>query len=583
MYDMSSLKIALARMGCLGILLLVLAGLIGCSTPAKAPDLVKQTLFGPVAGIDTGNNSWAWKGIPYAKPPVGDLRWKAPVDPDKWQTIRQSSENFSSAFQPVMSPNWIPGNKVVGSEDCLYLNVFRPRTDTRNLPVLVWIHGGANYFGEAGKYDGSILAGKQNMVVVIIQYRLGPLGFFTHPAINQGGSQEDKSGNYGTLDTIQAVKWVKNNIGAFGGDPNNITVGGQSAGGFNTLNIMISPLAKGTFSKAFVMSAGGSKISVEKGVARANALIDKLLVLDGTCADNSAAAAYHASMTDTQVAAYVRSKPGEMVQKAAMNSRGSVDAAGPVIDGYVLPGTASSIIAMGNYNKVPILIGSTEYEIKAFLPLYGAAIPTSSGKTWFNSFNVLGVIPPPMTLSDVFASDTDKAFYEACGKYPSLSWKAFNVDSVARALRQNQDDIYCYWFKWNGIGADTPGFDFIYEAGHATDVPFFMGWSTDVFALKSFSVANQAGRLALQDAMMDYLGQFAATGNPNKQNSKLPAWEKWSNAADGPKSIVFNADLNKAIITMMNQEVIKADVLAQIDSLPLSPQMQGIIKNFIFF
>ena len=536
---------------------------------------------GKLAGADAGNNSWVWKGIPYAKPPVGELRWKAPVNPDPWQKVRHSTDTFTPALQPFMLPTWIPTNQVIGTEDCLYVNVFRPKAAAANLPVYMWIHGGANYFGGAQNYDASLLASKENMVVVVIQYRLGPLGFLSHPALNPTGTQEDKSGNFGTLDTIKALKWVKSNIAAFGGNPNNITVSGQSAGGFNTMNIIISPLASGLLNKAFVLSAGGSNVPVAMGVARANALIDKLLVLDGTCADAAAAAAYRAAMTNEQIEAYLRSKPGLLVERAAMNAKGSIDAAGPVIDGYVLSGTAASIIPTGNYNKVPIVLGSTEYELKDFLPLYGTAIYTSTGKTWFNCFNVLGVIPPPMPLNAVFGSAGDIFLYEACGKYPSLSWKAAAVDSLARPLQDQQDDVYCFWFKWDGVGSDTPGFDFIYGAGHATDIPFFFGWNRDVFMLNSFSAANQQGRVALQNAMMSYLGAFAATDNPNEAGSGLPVWEQWSNTAGAAKSITFDASLTAANISMMNIEVTKADVMAQINALPAA--VKYVVMMFLLF
>jgi len=535
---------------------------------------------GKLAGADAGNNSWVWKGIPYAKPPVGELRWKAPVNPDPWQKVRHSTDTFTPALQPGMLPTWLPTNQIIGTEDCLYVNVFRPQTATANLPVYMWIHGGANYFGGAQNYDASLLASKENMVVVVIQYRLGPLGFLSHPALNPTGTQEDKSGNYGTLDTIQAVKWVKGNIAAFGGNPDNITVSGQSAGGFNTMNMIISPLASGLLNKAFVLSAGGSNVPVATGVARANALIWKLLVLDGTCSDNTTAAAYLAAMTDAQIETYLRSKPGTLVERAAMNAKGSIDAAGPVIDGYVLSGTSASVIATGNYNKVPIVLGSTEYELKDFLPLYGTAIYTSTGKTWFNCFNVLGVIPPSMALTDVFGPP-DSYLYNACGQYPSLSWKAAAVDSIARLLKDNQDGVYCYWFKWGGVGSDTPGFDFIYGAGHATDIPFFFGWNRDVFSLNSFSATNQLGRVALQDAMMSYLGTFAATGNPNEAGSSLPVWEQWSNTAGAAKSITFDATLTATSISMMNIEYTKAGVMAMIDALPSG--VKYVVKMFILF
>ena len=186
-----------------------------------------------------------------------------------------------------------------------------------------------------------------------------------------------------------------------------------------------------------------------------------------------------------------------------------------------------------------------------------------------------------MALTDVFATFGDRFLYNACGQYPSLSWKAAAVDSIARLLKDNQDDVYCYWFKWGGVGSDTPGFDFIYGAGHATDIPFFFGWDRDVFSLHSFSAANLQGRVALQDAMMSYLGTFAATGNPNEAGSSLPVWDQWSNTAGTAKSITFDATLTATSISMMNIEYTKAYVTALIDALP--GPVKYVVKMFILF
>jgi para-nitrobenzyl esterase len=203
-----------------------------------------KTAYGKVSGADAGNGSWVWAGIPYAKPPVGELRWKAPQDPEPWNKIRHSTYNFSRCTQPVFDLQWNPVNKIQGSEDCLYLNVFRPKNNAKNLPVYFWIHGGGNSFDGADNYDASILAQKANMVVVVIQFRTGPFGWFNHPALNPDGTAEDKSGNYGTLDMIKALKWVNRNISAFGGNPKNVTIAGESTGGYRVMNLMIHLLQK---------------------------------------------------------------------------------------------------------------------------------------------------------------------------------------------------------------------------------------------------------------------------------------------------------------------------------------------------
>ncbi|MBM4447124.1 MAG: carboxylesterase family protein [Chloroflexi bacterium] len=548
---------------------------IVCTTNASLTTV--KTVYGKVAGTNAGNDSWVWKGIPYAKPPVGALRWKAPQDPDSWQIVRHSTDTFTPATQPVMSLQWMPANQITGSEDCLYLNIFRPKIGAKNLPVYIWIHGGANFFGGAHRYDASLMASKCNMVVVVIQYRLGPFGWFIHPALNAGGSSEDRSGNYGTLDTIQVLKWVRNNIAAFGGNPDNVAVAGQSAGGFNTMNLIISPLAKGLFHKAISQSAGGGLIPVETGVARANAIIDKLLVADKTCPDLAAATAYRTAMTNEKIEAYLKGKTTHEIMRAAMNDRGAIDNVSPFIDGAVIPGKAADIIASGNYNHVPIILGSTEDELKPFMPLYGAAVPTSTGQTWFAAFKIIsGELP----LDTVFAT-SDKLIYDACGKYPSLNWKAGAVDSVARLLTDKQDNVYCYFFKWGGSGSGPAPLDFLYGAGHSLDISFFFGWDSDTYGIYFFNSTNEPGRVALQQAMMSYLANFARTGDPN--GSGLPVWAKWSNVPGEPKSITFNASNTEADIVMENWEITRADALAQIDALPLPSEAKSLIKRFLIY
>ncbi len=553
------------------------ANSIAIACVINASQTTVETAYGKLAGADGGNDSWVWKGVPYAKPPVGGLRWRAPQDPEPWQGVRHSTSKFPVATQPLMSAQWVPANRVVGSEDCLYVNIFRPKGEAKSLPVLVWIHGGANYFGGAAGYDASKMASECDMVVVVVQYRLGPFGWFVHPSMNVGGSAEDRSGNYGTLDTIQALRWVRENIAAFGGDPNNVTVGGQSAGGFNTMNILISPLAKGLFHRALVMSSGGGLIPLEEGIARTNAMIDKMLVMDGTCANAEEAAKYRASMSPEKLEAYLRGKSAEEVMRAAMNPRGTVDNVSPFIDGAVIPGKAIDVIASGDYNRVPIILGNTADELKPFLPAFGAAITTSKGRTWLDAFKVMS---GTLKLDDVFGPE-DKALYDACGKYPSLSWKATMVDSVARALREKQDGVYCYFFRWGEPGSGPEPLDFIYGAAHALDIPFFFGWERDPFNVGFFVEANRAGRVALQRTMMAYLANFARSGDPN--GASLPQWKEWSNEPGGAKSIILDATFNEAKITMGDWEVTKQQVMAEIDALPLPPQGKAIIKMFVLF
>ena len=526
-----------------------------------------KTSFGKVAGVETANDSWAWMGIPYAKPPVGELRWKAPQDPKPWKKVRYSTYDFTRCTQPELDNQWNPLNDIIGSEDCLYLNVYRPKTNEKNLPVYVWIHGGGHVFSGAEQYDATKLASKSNMIVVVIQFRIGPLGWFYNPALNLNGTDEDKSGNYGTLDQIKALKWVNQNIKEFGGNPGNITVAGESTGGYHALNLMISPLAKGLFNKVIASGGSGVNYPLSTGINRSNSAIDNLLVADGTCADLASAANYRAVMSSEQISSYLRGKTDKEIERSVMNEYGAITTVAPFIDGFVLPGNQTSVFESGNYNKVPVILGSDKDEMRPFLPSWLGFVQTSSGYTWYNVYNAIGVAEPKITLDELMPSSSDREFYDACGKYPSMYWKASTVDSVARILKNHQDDVYCYVFNWGGIGSGTEPFDFLIGSGHAFELSFFFGWDSDTWGNISFSQQNEPGRKDLQNAIMSYMASFAKHGDPNNNVDNLPEWAKWSNN-EGPKSIVFEADFKEAKINMMNEEYSKEEILSQIEALP---------------
>jgi len=193
--------------------------------------LKRTTTYGIVEGSGS-EDSWAWLGIPFAAPPVGDLRWKAPQVPDSWEGVRDATSPAPDCFQGS------------GEEDCLYLDIYRPNSEATDLPVYAWIHGGGNSDGSAPPLG--LFANYANVVVVSIRYRLGPLGFFKHDALSTGDILDD-SGNFGLLDQMMALDWIKNNIQAFGGDPENVTAAGESAGAHDVLAMMISPYAEGLF------------------------------------------------------------------------------------------------------------------------------------------------------------------------------------------------------------------------------------------------------------------------------------------------------------------------------------------------
>jgi para-nitrobenzyl esterase len=569
---------------------------------------VVKTEYGKLKG-DVKGETLVWKGVPYAKPPVDELRWNAPEDPDPWHGVRDAILPAKKCTQLETTKEWIRTGNAVGSEDCLYLDIYRPQRPAyhrERLPVYVWIHGGSNNFGSAQDYDGTVLANRSDVVVVVLQYRLGPMGWFYHPDVQTGGVDKlSDSGNFGTLDHAQALKWIRENIDAFGGDPHNVTITGESAGGHNVMNMVVSRLGKHLFHQA--MSESGGMVTVTTASARlaANDYIEKLMMYkDGIIppVSQTTRAFYTQLRIDMENAEtlenYLRAIDAGTFF-LAIYTYGSVPTFPAIEDGTVMPvGGWMPAIKARKHNKVPIILGANEYESKSFMPLYGPAVKPlgvpSGPYTWFNLINVLRK-DIPLTVDNVLPTPADKDFYELTGYYGSRNWKAKFVDTVAHELAKVQDNVYAYLFKWGGIGSGPSPFDFIYGAGHAAEIPFFFGSDQGLFGYP-FVPANEAGRKDLQHAMMEYLAQFARTGNPNplfswhpwwkkwSHFSYLPKWKKWSNTKGAPKAIVFDADLYRAQIEMMNEELTVEGVTDELNAAisRLSPGAKIAARIFQF-
>jgi para-nitrobenzyl esterase len=530
-----------------------------------------------------------WQGVPYAKPPVDDLvnqiylRWKAPQDLAPWQGVREATRPALKCTQLQTTDDWLRTGIIDpdSGEDCLYVTIYRPN-NSKKLPVYVWIHGGSNNFGSAREYGAAELAVRSDVVVVVVQYRLGPIGWFYHPALQSGTDPLSDSGNFGTLDTAQALRWIQRNVDAFGGDPNKVTVTGESAGAHNTMNLVISPVAKGLFNGAMYESGGMAPVTADSGRASANDYIEKLLMFaDGVPTPASPAARAAAALKRVAMesagtlASYLRhAKAGDLF--LAILKYGSVPTFPIIEDGNVMPlGGWIPAVQSGNYNKMPIILGSNEYELKPFevlfgsiVALYGApsTLPTYS---WLSLFTSVRNNNTPK-YEDILKTPFDQDLYDKAGYFGTLQWKAKNVDSLAHEFSQVQDKVYAYFFKWGGVGSGPYPFDRIYAAGHASEIAFFgIGADQGLFNLP-FVPANQKGRDELKGAMMAYLSNFARTGNPNSGDSQhaFPAqrtkWEQWKNASGGPKAIVFDADLDHAKIDMqMTDELTFAIAEAQ--------------------
>src|SRR5690606_6961277 len=242
------------------------------ATQPSDPTL-RRIAQGQLSGLVQANGSLAWQNIPYAQPPVGELRWKTPQPAQPWSGVYEATDTIQPCPQFVsgLSAGIVDPDDdgIVGSEDCLYLSVYAPAdiAQPEPLPVMFVIFGGGNKIGYAGDYNGGNLAQSQDVVVVTVNYRLGSLGWFYHPAILEAGaSGAAASGNWSTVDTIAGLQWVRENIATFGGDPDNVTIFGESAGGGNVMSLVTSPMAEGLFHRAIVQSGGIGTTSLAQGL-----------------------------------------------------------------------------------------------------------------------------------------------------------------------------------------------------------------------------------------------------------------------------------------------------------------------------
>ncbi|MGJ7499232.1 carboxylesterase/lipase family protein [Variovorax sp. ZT5P49] len=543
--------------------------------PADGP-MVRQTTAGKIEGVDDGASSgtYYWKGVPFAQPPVGVLRWRAPVAPEAWSDIRPATKFGNACLQigRIFSPGLnniydatIGTNlgKPVGSEDCLFVNIWRPATDEKNLPVLLFIHGGSNISGYTADplYDGAKLAKAANAVVITASYRLGILGFLNMPQLKPGGTAGDDSGNFALLDNMAALRFIQSNVANFGGDPGNVTLSGESAGATNLLSVMTSPMAKGLFHKAFEMSGGislagnlppgtlPSLFQASTSLAQGAAILEKLLVADGTAADAAAAKAYIATRTPAQIAEYLRAQDGgKMLSTVVAAGLGSV---GPIPDGTVIPTDPIGAIAADQYVKVPMLAGNTRDEGKLFASLLGTiGFPTSGwivndAQRFSLMFNFDPDAAPTLTVNDIidpFYLPVDKpgTGYNAATALITKGLFEANRDNLLNTMKTRQSNIWHYRLDWSQEAA--PWND-VYGASHAFDLPFVFGnFGPSVLSSSIGGKANEKGRLALSSAVMASIGTFMRKGDPN--TPELGAtWAPW------PSQLLLDATPTAAKIT----------------------------------
>ena len=491
------------------LIALVLLSTIAVSC-APAPVAIQDPIkidTGQISGTAVGDLH-VYKGIPFAAPPVGDLRWKPPQPAASWQGVKDCTK-FGPAPMGYYSSNF-PPYSAPPSEDCLYLNVWTPAKMTGDkLPVMVWIYGGAYRFGEGSnpQYDGTNLA-NQGVVLVTFNYRLGPLGFLAHPLLTKE-SPHNSSSNYGLLDQIAALQWVQKNIAAFGGDPERVTIFGQSAGATSVICLMASPLTTGLFQRAIsesmYESAAWTDLSQDKYGQPAQEKQGVQLAKDLGCD------------TAADPLACMRAKSAQEIIDTGTPPT-NVLAAGyryePCVDGWVLTDLPLNIFKAGKQQKVSLLIGSTADEWALFQLL---AKPTADSYTSYVN-NIFG--DKAQQILTMFPAGSDKEVMSSDKQVLTL----FTFTCPARVYAGSMANINtpAYFYQFSRV---PPGGKFL-GAFHMIELNYVFGnWRPFLSPLKADKYFDDTDR-ALSQTIMSYWTSFAAAGDPNKQGlTQWPAYE----------------------------------------------------------
>lgn len=467
---------------------------------------VVETKYGKVKGAQI-DGVYVWKGVPYAKAPVGKLRFRPPQEPDFWNGVRDAAEFGAACVQPNSEMmKFLGESSKTQSEDCLFLNIWSPNPDDKRRPVMVWIHGGAFMFGEGSSemYDGSSFAKNGDVVVVTINYRLGIFGFFYLDEI--GGDEFSRSGNCGILDQIAALRWVKENIEAFGGDPDNITVFGESAGAMSIGILLAIEEAQGLFHKAILQSGAASNVLTPRAANDAT----KRLLSELNIQENELKKLYEIPAVEL-VKASVKVPPMSLC---------------PVIDGKVITTKPLDSLAEGSAKNIPIVIGTTEDEYRLFTfadPSWRTIddeklkkrFQASFGKKWER-------------LSEELKGKTlDQTLYEKL-----MTWQVFTYPAIALSetrVRQGEK-VWMYRFDYK-----STAFGGLLKSCHALELPFVWNVMNQKTALFTGDVK---GRNELAEWMHRSWIHFAKTGDP--QIPELPEWPEYR--LDARATMIFNLE-----------------------------------------
>ena len=459
-----------------------------------------------------------YAGIPYAKAPVGDLRWKEPQPVENWEGVKDFTVFASKSMQPegngsvfsnlaniYAAKKWVPNFKTtydsVKSEDSLYLNIWKPHTTETNLPILVYIHGGSLTSGSSsyGDYQGIEVA-RSGVIMITIAYRLGVFGYFAHEDLRNESSNHT-TGNYGLLDQIEALKWVNDNASYFGGDKNNITIAGESAGSSSVSALCVSPLAKGLFTRAIGES---SSIILKKPPHTYRTMEDALKT------GNNILKEFNCSSIEE-----LRKIPAEQLVKTQYSNSGMT------LDGYAINKEPYQVYLDKENNETALLNGYNILEGDAFVIPMFLFDPT-------NKDNILARLKDTFNdtygqkIYDLYKDKIDKDAFSAFNEIFSVYWFIYPHHKWSNYALENGETVYRYQFTKNNNHISTyHSGEIIYAYGNVkhSEVP----------------ARYDASDLALSETMLGYWTNFAKTGNPN--GSGLPTWNKYSNSQDNVQEL----------------------------------------------
>ncbi|MEP3891411.1 MAG: carboxylesterase family protein [Hellea sp.] len=489
-----------------------LLGLAACGNTASKVELPPEAASatraavtqGELVGFVAANGSHVWRGVPFASDTSGKNRWRAPRPAPNWEGVREAI-NFAPVCPQIATPftpiESFTNGQLEGSEDCLAMDIYAPAdAKGKSLPVMLWIHGGSNVSGASQLYVGENLANNENVIVMSVQYRLGPLGWFSHPDLKEtAATPEDATANFGTLDLIAALKWAKDNAASFGGNPDNVTIFGESAGGHNVATLLASPLAEGLFHRAIIQSGGFDSITIEEAQGKTgeqpNPSLEVTKRLGGS--EN-----FHTASLQEVFEAY------------ELDEGGFMDLPRIVQDGVVLPeGTLrNAFSSMETFNAVPVMSGINKDEMKLFY-LFDERLT----KAKFGKFYV--------------ARDQD--FYDAASEYSSRIWRVRSVDMPLTMMGEaGHEDVYAYRFDWDE-GGKILWMDLskMLGAAHSLEIPFVLNrfkllGDADGIMFKKKTLAT---RDVLSRSMGAYWAAFARNGQPN--NADLPNWPAYGSSS----------------------------------------------------